>query len=139
MPTQLEILAEQYRREHLTKNAYVDKNEYSSNHPNAMSDGDEKGKGDVNGKVGSLSDINARTANMTKNVYNEENKYSSINLNEHFIKLISVGNKRMVSDLIWIQTLLESDLETEGFLRFLFSRQFILIHGISRVEHPWYP
>lgn len=36
---------------------------------------------------------------------------SALNLNEHFIKFVSMGNKRMISDIIWIQTLLESDLQ----------------------------
>ena len=73
MPTQLEILAEQYRREHLTKNTYVDKNEYSSNHPNAMSDGDEKGKNEI----GSSVDIQNRINNLVKNTYSEDNGYGS--------------------------------------------------------------
>jgi tetratricopeptide (TPR) repeat protein len=36
---------------------------------------------------------------------------SAFNLNQHFIKFFSFGNKRMISDIIWIQTLLESDME----------------------------
>lgn len=36
---------------------------------------------------------------------------SALNLNEHFITFFSLGHKRMISDLIWIQTLLESDME----------------------------
>jgi hypothetical protein len=39
--TQLEILAEQYRQESVVRNTYTPSGEYSSNHPNAMSNGDE--------------------------------------------------------------------------------------------------
>ncbi len=53
----------------------------NTNNPNAISDGDEKGKGDNNGKVGSLTDINTRTELINKNVYNGDNGYSSIHPN----------------------------------------------------------
>lgn len=36
---------------------------------------------------------------------------SAININATFLRLASVGNKRMISDLFWIATLIESDLE----------------------------
>jgi hypothetical protein len=36
---------------------------------------------------------------------------SVITLNTTFLKLISFGHRRMISDFVWIQTLLESDLE----------------------------
>jgi len=36
---------------------------------------------------------------------------SALNINQHFLTFMSIGNKRMLADLIWIQTLLESDLE----------------------------
>jgi hypothetical protein len=51
------------------------------NNPNAISDGDEKGKGDNNGKVGSLTDINTRIELINKNVYKGDNGYSSIHPN----------------------------------------------------------
>lgn len=36
---------------------------------------------------------------------------SVITLNTTFLKLMAVGHRRMISDFVWIQTLLESDLE----------------------------
>jgi len=36
---------------------------------------------------------------------------SSININETAIRLLSMGNKRLISSLLWVQTLLESDLD----------------------------
>jgi hypothetical protein len=44
-------------------------------HPNAISDSDEKGKGDNNGVVGSLSDINNRTKSVAFNKYNGNKNY----------------------------------------------------------------
>lgn len=37
---------------------------------------------------------------------------SAYNLNRTFLQMISLGNKRVISNILWIQTLLESDLET---------------------------
>ena len=79
MATQLEILAEKYRKEVLGVNSYNDKNFYSSVNKNALSDGDEKGKGDVNGQVGSSVDIQNRMDNMARNRYGSNNEYSMVN------------------------------------------------------------
>ena len=48
--------------------------EYSATNPNALSDGDEKGKGENSGKIGSLTDINTRTESLSRNFYNGENR-----------------------------------------------------------------
>lgn len=34
---------------------------------------------------------------------------SAININQDFLGILAIGNRRLISDLIWIQTLLESD------------------------------
>jgi len=44
-------------------------------HPNAMSDGDDKGKGDNNGNVGSSIDIQTRTDVVARNKYNGSKGY----------------------------------------------------------------
>ena len=36
---------------------------------------------------------------------------SSLNFNHDFLRIFSVGNKKLLSDIIWVQTLLESDTE----------------------------
>ena len=78
MATQLEILAEKLRKEVISKNLYPTGNSYSSVNKNALSDGDEKGKGDVNGQVGSSVDIQNRIDNLGRNRYNNGNEYSSV-------------------------------------------------------------
>ena len=70
MATQLEIIAQQQRLEHLSRNSYADSKAYSSTHENALSDGDEKGKGELDGKVGSLTDIKSRIDVVARNKYN---------------------------------------------------------------------
>ncbi len=47
----------------------------------------------------------------TKPLVNVGKQETAYNLNKNFLKLISLGNKRMISNIIWIQTLLESDQE----------------------------
>jgi hypothetical protein len=75
MATQLEQLSEKFRTEHLTRNSYNVKNLYDSNNKNAQSDGDEKGKGELDGQVGSLTDIHTRTELLARNRFNSGNLY----------------------------------------------------------------
>ena len=77
MATQLEIIAEQQRKEHLSRNPYDQNGGYNSVHTNAISDGDEKGKSEI----GSSKDIIERTQLIGKNPYNENNAYNSGNIN----------------------------------------------------------
>jgi hypothetical protein len=44
-------------------------------HPNALSDGDNRGKGDVDGQVGSLTDRTTRIDVVARNKYNGGNGY----------------------------------------------------------------
>jgi tetratricopeptide (TPR) repeat protein len=39
---------------------------------------------------------------------------SAINFNQDLLRLFSLGNKMLIADLLWVQTLLESDLEHYG-------------------------
>jgi len=66
MPTQLEIIAEQQRQQHLARNEYNYGDLYSSNNTGALSDGDERGKGELNGNVGSKTDIVERKSLVAK-------------------------------------------------------------------------
>ncbi|MCM2349578.1 MAG: hypothetical protein NDI69_06120 [Bacteriovoracaceae bacterium] len=36
---------------------------------------------------------------------------SAVNINSIFLQMFATGNKRLIADLLWIQTLIESDLE----------------------------
>ena len=60
--TQLEVIAEKLRTQEVVINRYSEKNGYGITSKNALSDGDEIGKGQVGdtGTVGSLTDINTR-------------------------------------------------------------------------------
>jgi hypothetical protein len=77
MATQLEILAQKFRTEVLGPNIYKEDKGYSSNNKNALSDGDAKGKGELDGAIGSSVDIQNRIDNINRNRYNSNNGYSS--------------------------------------------------------------
>ena len=48
----------------------------------------------------------------TKTIRLEIDKQSSaLNLDQNILKIASFGQKRMIADLLWVQTLMESDLE----------------------------
>ena len=87
--------SEKFRKDMLTKNIYPvsDSDGYSSKHPNAMADGDDKGRGsaiylDVFGEdIGTRTDImgngeanTGRINNVKTNLYNRDNEYSAGNL-----------------------------------------------------------
>ena len=59
------------------RNPYNENNAYGSTNPNAISDGDEKGKGQLNegGSIGGLTDINMRIDNTGRNKFNENKAY----------------------------------------------------------------
>ena len=56
-------------------------------HENALSDGDELGKGENNGNVGGLTDINTRTDLTNRNTYNDSNGYSLVHQNLSLIHI----------------------------------------------------
>ena len=60
---------------HQIRNSYNNQNAYNSKNPNALSDGDEKGKGENNGSVGSLTDVNSRKDSVARNKFGETKKY----------------------------------------------------------------
>jgi hypothetical protein len=73
--SQLDKISEKFRTDSIARNSYTDKGGYSSMAPNAISDGDEKGKGENVGKIGSFSDIQNRTSSIARNTYNDKNGY----------------------------------------------------------------
>jgi hypothetical protein len=81
MATQLEIIGDKERASITGRNSYNETVEYSSNSLNALSNGDEKGKGELNGSIGSLTDILAKNDLLGKNTYNENFQYNSSNPN----------------------------------------------------------
>ena len=88
-------LGAKFRKQNLVKNTYPvsDSDGYSPNHPNAMADGDDKGRGsaiylDVYGEdIGTRADImgngevnTGRINNLKTNQYSKQNEYSSGNI-----------------------------------------------------------
>ena len=88
-------LAAQYRNQNLVKNVYPvsDSDGYSANHPNALANGDDKGRGNANyldvfgEDIGTRTDIHGngesktgRINNLNTNLYSKKNEYSSGNL-----------------------------------------------------------
>ena len=80
--TKLELLADQFRVENVIKNTYLDSDgkKYGSTHPNALSDGDVKGKGTLTNaerinstQGGGIEDIEKRNELIAKN----ESKYGA--------------------------------------------------------------
>lgn len=75
LPT-LKQTGEVVRQQSLTFNTYTDTNgnRYSATHPNAQSDGDEYGRGDVSNSVGTKTD------KIVKNslLYSSGNKYNPV-------------------------------------------------------------
>ena len=78
----LEEFANKYRPTELVINRYQStKNEYSSTNKDAISDGDELGKGEnpANGSIGSKTDILTRNTEVVINRYGPTNPYSLVN------------------------------------------------------------
>jgi hypothetical protein len=83
--SELEKAAIEARKQLLAKNEYNSSDsskEYSANHPNAKSDGDNKGRDtgiylDSSDNVGTSEDIQKRIALKAKNEYNKNKKYET--------------------------------------------------------------
>ena len=88
-------MSDKFRKQMLVKNVYPvsDSDGYTSNHPNALADGDDKGRGnaiylDVYGQdIGTRTDImgngeanTGRINNLKTNLYGKDNEYSSGNI-----------------------------------------------------------
>ena len=69
--------SEQFRNNLLAKNSHTPSNEYDAGNPNALSDGDEKGKGLFNGNIGSISDIQARNTQLASNKFTMDRPYDA--------------------------------------------------------------
>ena len=73
--SRLEDISLPFRECTIVKNDYSNNDIYSVGHPDALSTGDEQGKGEVNGSVGSATDIKTRSVLITKNKYKGSNCY----------------------------------------------------------------
>jgi hypothetical protein len=75
--SRLEEINSEFRNKLLPKNDYNNNNKYDVSHPDTLSDGDELGKDEFNGSVGSFTDIKKRTELLVKNIYNSNDMYDS--------------------------------------------------------------
>ena len=70
-------IGDQLRDPMLATNEYQPSNAYGVNHPNAMADGDNKGKGENNGLIGSATDRAERARQLAMNKFNAANTYKA--------------------------------------------------------------
>lgn len=64
--SRLEEISLQYRTCTIAKNDYNINNKYVVGHEDALSTGDEQGKGEANGSIGSATDIKTRNKLLSK-------------------------------------------------------------------------
>jgi hypothetical protein len=70
-------IADELRDPMLATNEYQANNAFGVNHPNALADGDDKGKGENNGLIGSLTDRAERARQTAINKFNSANTYKA--------------------------------------------------------------
>lgn len=73
----LEKISVEFRKKEVARNEYDKNDSYELGHANALSDGDEKGKGEKNNQVGGATDIKSRETAATKNRYNINRQYDA--------------------------------------------------------------
>lgn len=73
----LETISGQFNHANMVRNHYKPSTQYVVGHPDTLSDGDELGKDEYNGSVGSLTDIHQKTCLLAKNKYNNGYQYDS--------------------------------------------------------------
>ena len=70
----------EFREKNIARNSYDNNDTYNVGHENALSSGDELGKGELNGSVGSVTDIKSRNTAKARNLYNSNNEYNAGNV-----------------------------------------------------------
>lgn len=75
--SKLEDINKSYREKLIKMNDYDSNDVYDQGNPDALSTGDEKGKGEVNGQVGGATDIKTRNALLAKNKYSSNKPYDA--------------------------------------------------------------
>lgn len=73
--SKLEEVSVPFRKNLIAKNDFDNNDQYTVGHPDALSTGDENGKGEVNGEVGGATDIKVRKTLIAKNKYNNNKEY----------------------------------------------------------------
>jgi hypothetical protein len=75
--SRLEDVSLPFRKSNVARNDYDYNDEYNQGHPDALSTGDEEGKGENNGQIGGLTDIKTREKLITKNKFNKNREYNA--------------------------------------------------------------
>lgn len=75
--SKLEEVSLPFRNKLIASNDYDNNDQYVVSHADALSTGDEEGKGELNGKIGGLTDIKSRDAAIVKNKYNKNKEYNN--------------------------------------------------------------
>jgi len=73
--SKLEDYSVGFRKTNIARNSYNINVEYTAGHPDALSTGDEQGKGEVSGQIGGATDIKERKKEIVKNKYNKDKEY----------------------------------------------------------------
>jgi len=74
--SRLEDISVAFRNKLITKNEFDNNDQYNVGHADALSTGDELGKGEANGQVGGLTDIKTRENLVAKNKFNKNKEYN---------------------------------------------------------------
>jgi hypothetical protein len=75
--SRLEDSSVAFRKTLIAKNEFDTNDQYTVGHPDALSTGDENGKGENNGDVGGATDIKTRKTLIAKNRYNYNREYNA--------------------------------------------------------------
>ncbi|MFA5207137.1 MAG: hypothetical protein WC428_00405 [Candidatus Paceibacterota bacterium] len=75
--SRLEDVSLPFRKCAVAKNDFTDNDQYSTGHPDALSTGDEDGKGELNGSIGGKTDIKTRNCEITKNKFQQDRQYDA--------------------------------------------------------------
>ena len=75
--SRLEDISLPFRKNLIAKNDYDNNDQYSVGHPDALSTGDENGRGENNGVIGTSVDIKMREKSIAKNKFNKNNEYNA--------------------------------------------------------------
>lgn len=74
--SRLEDMGVAFRKEEIAKNDYNSNKPYDQGNPNALSTGDEAGKGEFNGEIGNATDIKTRKILTAKNKFTPNKEYN---------------------------------------------------------------
>jgi hypothetical protein len=74
--SRLEDMSVGFRKEEIARNDYNQNKPYNQGNPDALSTGDEAGKGEFNGSIGSATDIKVRKNLTAKNKFTPNKEYN---------------------------------------------------------------